>query len=88
MKLILAILRDDDCDSVNAGLIHAGFRVTHFASTGGFLKRGSTTLMIGVDDEKVNEAIEVVNDNCSLLIEPGLKRATLFVINIEQFTQV
>jgi uncharacterized protein YaaQ len=88
MKLIFVILRDDDSESVNTALIHAGFRVTHITSTGGFLKRGSTTLMIGVDDEKVDQAIQVVNDNCSLLIEPGLKRATMFVVNIEHFTQV
>jgi uncharacterized protein YaaQ len=88
MKLILVILRDDDSENVNNALIHAGFRVTQIASTGGFLRRGSTTFMIGVDDDKVDDAIQVVNDNCSLLIEPGLKRATMFVLNIENFTQV
>jgi uncharacterized protein YaaQ len=88
MKLVLAIIRDSDNDAVSQGLISAGFRVTRVASTGGFLRRGSSTLMIGVADEKVDEAIEVVRESASPPIEPGMKRATLFVLPVENFTQV
>jgi uncharacterized protein YaaQ len=88
MKLIISILRDEDSDTVSQALISANFRVTRIASTGGFLRRGSTTLMIGVEDEKVDEAIQVVRDNCTPTVEPGLKRATLFVLKVDRYTQV
>lgn len=88
MKLIIAIIRDEDSDPASQALVEAGFRVTRIASTGGFLRRGSTTLMIGVEDEKVDEAIQVIQENCTLTVEPGLKRATLFVVKVDRFTQV
>jgi uncharacterized protein YaaQ len=88
MKLIIAIIRDEDSDPVLQALIEASFRVTRIASTGGFLRRGSTTLMIGVEDEKVDEAILVIQENCSLTVEPGFKRATLFVVKVDHFSQI
>jgi uncharacterized protein YaaQ len=88
MKLIVAILRDEDSDHVSQSLVSSGFRVTRIASTGGFLRRGSTTFMIGVEDEKVDEAMQVVRDSCTVTIEPGLKRATLFVLNVEKYSQI
>lgn len=88
MKLIVSILRDEDSDPVSQALISDGFRVTRIASTGGFLRRGSTTMMIGVEDDRVDRAIEIVRDNCALSVEPGLKRATLFVLDVNQFTQL
>jgi len=88
MKLIIVILRDEDSEPVSQALISEGYRVTRIASTGGFLRRGSTTLMIGVEDNKVDEAIQVVRENCVVTIEPGLKRATLFVLNVDMFTQI
>lgn len=88
MKLIVAILRDEDSEPVSQALISEGFRVTRIASTGGFLRRGSTTMMIGVEDDKVNEAIDLMRENCALTVEPGLKRATLFVLNVDRFSQL
>ena len=58
MKLIIAILRDIDHDAVSQALTSAGFRVTLIASTGGFWRRGNTTLLIGCEDEQVEHAIE------------------------------
>ena len=88
MKLIIAIIRDEDSEPVSQALIGGDFRVTRIASTGGFLRRGSTTLMIGVEDAMVDNAIEVVRENCTPALEPGLRRATLFVLNVDRFTQV
>jgi uncharacterized protein YaaQ len=88
MKLIIAILRDEDSEPVSQSLISQGFRVTRIASTGGFLRRGSTTLMIGVEEDKVDPAIEIIRSLCPLTVEPGLKRATLFVLNVDRFTQL
>jgi uncharacterized protein YaaQ len=88
MKLIIAILRDSDTEPVSQGLIVAGFRVTQIASTGGFLRRGSTTLMIGVEDGKVDQAIQIIHQSVEPATEAGVKRATLFVIKVENFDQV
>ncbi|MBN2147941.1 MAG: cyclic-di-AMP receptor, partial [Anaerolineales bacterium] len=57
-------------------------------STGGFFRRGSTTLMIGVDDDRLSDAIERIKATCSPPIEPGIKRATLFVLNVAHFEQL
>jgi len=88
MKMIVAIIRDIDNEPVSQSLVQAGYRVTRIASTGGFLRRGYSTLMIGVEDEKVEAAIEVIRANTSPPDEPGMKRATLFVLNVARFSQV
>jgi uncharacterized protein YaaQ len=88
MKLIITVISDNDNDPVTQALITGSFRVTRIASTGGFFRRGSTTLMIGVRDERVEAAIEVIRNSVSPAQEPGAKRATLFVLNVEHFTQI
>lgn len=88
MKMIITIIRDSDNESVSQALVVKGFRVTRISSTGGFLRRGSSTLMIGVGDEKVDDAIQVIKDSTTSPEEAGSRRATLFVLNVEQFTQV
>ncbi len=88
MKLILAIVHDKDSEQISQSLISSSFRVTRIASSGGFLRRGSTTLMIGVDDDKVDEAILTIREACSPPIEPGIKRASLFVLNVAKFDQI
>ncbi len=88
MKMIIAIIGDHDNESVSQGLIQAGLRVTRIASTGGFLRRGSSTLMIGLEDDKVDTAIQVIRECTTSIGEMGLKRATLFVLHIEHYSQV
>ena len=88
MKLIITIISDNDNEPVSQALIGGGFRVTRIASTGGFFRKGSSTLMIGVNDERVDEAIQVVRQSTSPVNDPMLKRATLFVIPVENFTQI
>lgn len=85
MKLIIAILRDVDNEPVSRALTTASFRVTVIASTGGFLRRGSTTLLIGVDDEQLDTALEIVRKTVSPPTEPNQKRATIFVLKVDQF---
>jgi uncharacterized protein YaaQ len=88
MKLIFCILRDIDSEDVSNGLIQEGYRVTCISSTGGFLRRGQNTLIIGVDDDKVDDAIRVVKKSLPVEIDPNMKRATIFVVNVEKFTQI
>lgn len=60
MKLILSIVSSDDSSVVSSALTKAGFSVTKLATTGGFLMSGNTTFIIGTDDERVEEVIEVI----------------------------
>lgn len=62
MKLIFAIIRNIDSSHVMAELTKKGFYVTKLSSTGGFIREGNTTLMIGTDDEKVDEVIDIVKE--------------------------
>jgi uncharacterized protein YaaQ len=87
MKMIIAILRDLDTDQVTRALTAGNLRVTRIASTGGLLRRGVTTLLVGVDDGKVDTTIQIIKENCSPAVE-GEKRATIFVVPIEKFEQV
>ena len=88
MKLIIAVIRDNDNDQVCQALTSRGYGITRVASTGGFLRKGSTTLLICLEDNKVDEAIQTIRDSTSSPEEPGIKRATLFVIQVENFAQI
>lgn len=88
MKLIMAVIRDSDNDAVSQALIEAGFRVTRIASTGGFLRRGLSTLIIGVNADRVDQAIEIIRQSTAPAVEPGMRRATLFVLPVDHYTQI
>lgn len=85
MKMIIAILRDVDSDPVSHALTAANFRVTVIASTGGFLRRGNTTLLIGTEDDLVENALAVIRAACTPPSEPGATIATIFVVKVDQF---
>ncbi len=88
MKLIIAILRDIDKDPVSNSLVEANYRVTQVSSTGGFLRRGSSTLMVGVDDDKLADALQTIRSHLDPAGNPEGKKATLFVLNVDHFTQI
>jgi len=60
MKLVFAIVHDEDGPKVMEELNRNGFSVTKLCSTGGFLKAGNTTLLVGVDEEHLDNVIEVI----------------------------
>lgn len=60
MKMIMAVISGDDSNAVSAALTKSGYSVTKLATTGGFLMSGNTTFLIGVDDDKVNDVIDVI----------------------------
>lgn len=62
MKLILAIMSNDDSHSVSSALTKENFQVTRLATTGGFLRAGNTTLIVGTEDDKIDRAIEVIGE--------------------------
>jgi uncharacterized protein YaaQ len=88
MKMIICILQDSDKDNVTKALNDEGYQVTVMPSTGGYFRRGNSTLMIGTDDDRVDQAIKIVKQNCKLPEEPGLKRATVFVLNVDKHEKI
>jgi uncharacterized protein YaaQ len=88
MKLIVAIVKDSDDAPVVTQLVGKGFRVTRVASSGGFLRRGNVTLLIGVEPERLQDAINLLNDTCNQQADPGQHRAILFVLDAPIFEQV
>ena len=63
MKLILAIIQDEDAHQVISALNEAKFQVTRLNTKGGFLRAGNTTLMTGVEKERVDEALRIIEEN-------------------------
>lgn len=64
MKLIISIVQDDDALDLIEELNDKGYSITKLATTGGFLKSGNTTLITGVDKEKVDAVINIIKDTC------------------------
>jgi uncharacterized protein YaaQ len=88
MKMVFAIVRDVDDRQIIDRLVTQGYRVTRLASTGGFLRRGNVTLLIGVEGEQqVQSVIDLIRAACSPP-EPSHHQATIFVVNAEHFEQV
>ena len=63
MKMIFAIVHKEDDKRVIEELTKKGFLITKLSSTGGFLRAGNTTLLIGVSSDKVDEALEIIRNN-------------------------
>lgn len=60
MKLVLAIVSNDDASNVSTALTKENFSVTRLATTGGFLRAGNTTLIVGCEDDLVEKAIDLI----------------------------
>lgn len=103
MKLVFAIVNNDDSHSVSSALTQGGFQATKLASTGGFLMAGNTTFMICSEDGKVDDVIQIISKRkqfvpnsasygmsnyTSFPVEVSVGGATIFVTNIERFEKV
>lgn len=88
MKMILAILANEKTDMVSSGLVEAGYRVTKLASTAGFLSSGTTTLMIGVNDNELDSALDIIRGYYSPYEEGDNIQATIYVLNIKNFQRI
>lgn len=64
MKLIIAIVQDKDSNRLSDEFNKSNIRATKLSTTGGFLKEGNTTFLIGIDDERVSEALALVEEHC------------------------
>ncbi len=88
MKLLIAILHHTDGDEIVQALVEQHYSVTRIASSGGFLRRGNATLLIGLPAEQVQAAMQLIREHTGPPVDPGLKRATVFVLNVDRFEQV
>ena len=82
MKLIIAIVQDEDIEALTTALIDDGYRFTKISTSGSFLRMGNTSLMIGVEDDQVDAVMDILRRTCnrrtqiavpySPALEPGL----------------
>lgn len=64
MKLVIAVVQDQDAERTTTALNSAGYRVTRIASTGGFFSVGNTTLLSGVEDNQVPAVLAILKETC------------------------
>ena len=65
MKLVIGIVNSDDAGELLSEITQASFQATKLATSGGFLKMGNATILVGVEDEKVDEVIGIFKNCCS-----------------------
>ncbi len=66
MKMVMAVIQDKDSNRLSAALIGEGIRATKLASTGGFLRAGNTTFMIGIEDDRIDDVFRIIRANCKV----------------------
>lgn len=64
MKLIVAVVQDQVGNRLSKELMNNNYRATKLATTGGFLRSGNTTFLIGTDDNQVEKALQIIKENC------------------------
>jgi uncharacterized protein YaaQ len=98
MKMMIVIVKDSDSEALTRALTGAQYRVTGISSTGGFLRSGVATLLIGIEDTQVDAASDLIRETLNASGKhsapaggtegSGEKRATLFVVPVSRFEQV
>ena len=93
MKMILAIVNNEDTARATDALMKSGFFVTRLSTTGGFLMMGNTTLLIGTDEARVQMALGILRQHCTARTQPGstvmrsdpvtVGGATVFVLDVD-----
>jgi uncharacterized protein YaaQ len=64
LKLLLAIVHSDDAPGLLDALTKREFRATRINTAGGFLKESNATILLGLEDESVDEVLAIVQSNC------------------------
>jgi uncharacterized protein YaaQ len=80
LKLVVAVVPADDAARIIDGLSRMEIGVTRINTVGGFLKKGNATLLIGVDEDKVPDALELVTARA--------KQRHVFVLNVERYERI
>jgi uncharacterized protein YaaQ len=80
VKLIVSISPDQAANHLIDALMAHDFRATRINSSGGFLKRGNATVVIGVEDEKVDEVVR--------LVQQSIQHANVFILNVARYERL
>ena len=87
-KLILAIIFNADAvDPLSDALLAGNYSVTKISSVGGFLRRQNTTFVIGVEESRMQGAMTIIRDVCAPHSRPEGHAATIFVLDVAEFTR-
>lgn len=62
MKLLVAIVNNEDASLVLSELTKGGFSVTKLSTSGGFLRAGNVTMLIGVEEEKIEDVLDIIKE--------------------------
>jgi uncharacterized protein YaaQ len=91
MKLLLVIIYPSEADTVVDTLLQNDFRVTRITSSGGFLRQDNVTLLVGVEEHRVNDALRIISGCCHPHAEleshrAGItkRRAMVFIMGVER----
>jgi uncharacterized protein YaaQ len=87
MRLILSIVNRDDSNALVDSFVSHGYRATVISTTGGFLRQGNATILVGAEDGKVDEVLQLIKQACHSHTEANVQvgGATVFVLNVGQF---
>jgi uncharacterized protein YaaQ len=65
VKLVLAIVNHEDAGDLVDALLQREYRTTRLQSSGGFLKQSNATVVVGADDDKVEDVLSIIRDTCT-----------------------
>jgi len=94
VKLIIAIIEDDFVGKVIKSLTENEYRATRLSSSGGFLKSGNTTLLIGVEDDKVDAVVDIIREQCKdKKVAKGKEEVTvgganIFILDVDGYNKL
>jgi len=91
VKLVVGIVQDQDAGTVIDALVAAEYRSTRINTSGGFLKRGNATILVGVDDEKVDDVLRILRERTHRASSgAGTAQAAgmVLVLNVARFVRI
>lgn len=90
-KMVIAVINDEDWAALSDALVREGFSATRLSSTGSFLRKGNTTLLLGLEEGKVAKVVNILREQCQsrqqlipqfLLAEPGMEPNILSSLSV------
>jgi len=84
----MAIVTNNYSETTSKALRKANYRVTRLATTGRFLREGASTLMIGVEDDRLEDALAIIREQIPVSQDPKDIHATIYVLNVKDFKRV
>ena len=93
MKLVVAIVQDQDAGAVIDALVANEFRSTRINTSGGFLKRGNATILVGVEDDRVQDVLRLIGETAPTAPTQGtgatqLRPGNVFVLPVARFVRM